>query len=287
MPTIRDVYNEMMTLYSNTIEEMTVRLLLAEVNGIETMSELYIAMNKQMKHLDEFRRLFARVLNGEPVQYVLRKTTFLEIPLYVDERVLIPRPETEELVEKLIKILSNKYQKRNLVIADIGTGSGCIAFAIEKSFPSSTIIATDISQDALEVALLNASKLDSKVTFLKGDMLAPLIEKQIQLDALISNPPYIENPNDVDSNVINYEPHSALFAPTGIDYYEKMIKFSPLVLRDGSLIFFEINYDQEERLTKLVEQFIPGSKIDFIKDLQGKTRFMSVVYTHKNDKIKK
>jgi len=287
MPTIREVYNEMMMLHFNTIEEMTIRLLLAEANDLETMSDLYIAMNKQMKHLDKFRRLFARVLDGEPVQYVLRKTTFMGVPLYVDERVLIPRPETEELVEKVIKILTQNYAKKNLVIADIGTGSGCIAFALEKSFPTATILATDISRDALDVAKLNASKLKSKITFLQGDLLAPLIEKQIQLDVLVSNPPYIENTKDVDSNVINYEPHLALFASNGIDYYEKTLKLSPLLLKEGSLIFFEINFDQEERLTKLVEEFIPGSKTNFIKDLQGKTRFLSIVYTRNNGRIKK
>lgn len=287
MPTIRDVYNEMLTLHSEHVEEMTIRLLLAETNNVETMSDLYIAMNKQMKHLDEFRRLFARVLSGEPVQYVLNKTTFLEIPLYIDERVLIPRPETEELVEKLVIIINQKYANKNLVIADIGTGSGCIAFALEKSFPAATIIATDISKDALDVAKINASNLKSKITFLEGDLLEPLIEKQIRLDVLVSNPPYIENSEDVDANVINYEPHSALFAPTGIDYYEKIIKLSPLLLHEGSLIFFEINYDQEERLLKLVEEFIPGSKPNFMKDLQGKTRFLSIVYINDNDRIKK
>ncbi|MCX5775955.1 MAG: peptide chain release factor N(5)-glutamine methyltransferase [Firmicutes bacterium] len=285
MPTIRDVYNEMIASHSHAVEEMTIRILLAEVNGIETMSELYIAMNKPMKGLDQFRRLFARVINGEPVQYVLQKTTFCGIPLFIDERVLIPRPETEELVEKITKIIRQNYSQENLVIADIGTGSGCIAFALEKEFPKSKIFGTDISYDALEVAKMNAKKLHSNVSFFEGDLLLPLVEKNITLDVLISNPPYIENSSDVDSNVFNYEPHGALFAPHGIDFYENIIKTCSLVLHKGSTIFFEINYDQEERLKNMLEETLAGSKAKFIKDLQGKTRFLYLVYNPQNAKI--
>lgn len=286
MPTVRDVYNEMKALHSNAVEDITLRLLLAEVNDFETMSDLYVGMNKQMKGLNEFQRLFARVLSGEPVQYVLKKTTFMEIALYIDERVLIPRPETEELVEKLTTFIHDNYSKKNLVIADIGTGSGCIVFALEKRFPKSVIIATDISGPALDVAKINAARLKSHVIFYQGDMLLPIIAKQIKLDILVSNPPYIENIKEADLNVVSYEPHIALFALHGIDYYEKMIKIFPLVLNEGALIFFEINYDQEERLAKLVADNIPESKVNFIKDLQGKTRFMSIVYSLNNDKIK-
>lgn len=285
MPTIREVYNEMTAFHSHAVEAMTIRLLLSTVNGIETMSELYIAMDQQMKGLNEFQRLFARVLSGEPVQYVLKKTTFCGISLFVDERVLIPRPETEELIDKLTQLIRSHFKNNNLVIADVGTGSGCIAFGLEKYFPKAKIMGTDISKDALDVASFNSKKIGSHVSFLQGDLLIPLIQTHQIIDVLVSNPPYIENAKETDDNVIMYEPHLALFAPHGIDFYERIFKSASLVLHDDALMFFEINHDQEVRLSKLAEDFLPYSKINFMKDLQGKTRFMSIVFKTRNDKI--
>lgn len=278
MPTIRDVYKDAVNSSGPKVEEMAIRLLLAEVNHIQTMSDLYILMDNPMKGLDDFRRLFARVIAGEPVQYVLGKTNFCGLEIVLDNRVLIPRPETEGLVELAIKEISKSFPQGKITIADIGTGSGCIAFALEKAFLNAKIFATDISPEALEVARKNCLNLHSKVILLQGDTVNPLFKRSEKIDVLVSNPPYIENILDVDENVKKFEPGLALYAEHGIDYYESIIKQVRLILNDNGIIFFEINYDQEERLTSIVKKFLPHSYYKFTKDLQGKTRYLHVHY---------
>mgnify|MGYP001765303201 CR=1 FL=1 len=275
MTTIRQVYKEALSP-AYGLEEMTVRMLLQTVNHFSSMTELLSKMDEPMKGLEEYQRLFARVLSGEPIQYVLKKAAFYGIDLFVDRRVLIPRPETEELVDRIIHDFKKKTYPK--VIVDIGTGSGCIAFALEKHFGESHILAVDSSTEALEVANINKQQLSSNVEFLQGDLLTPLIHQGVRVDILVSNPPYIQNREEVEANVLNYEPHSALFAPNGIDHYRSMISKAFLVMNDGGTMCFEINYDQEEPLKKILEEFLPNSSYQFLKDMQGKTRFLFVTY---------
>ncbi len=275
MTTIRQVYKEALSP-AYGLEEMTVRMLLQTVNHFSSMTELLSKMDEPMKGLEEYQRLFARVLSGEPIQYVLERSAFYGIDIFVDRRVLIPRPETEELVDRIIRDF--KKQTNPKVIVDIGTGSGCIAFALEKHFAESHILAVDSSTEALEVANINKQKLSSKVEFIQGDLLIPLIHRGVRVDILVSNPPYIQNPEEVDTNVLKYEPHSALFAPNGIDHYRSMISRASLVMNDGGKMCFEINYDQEEPLKRILKEFLPNSSSQFLKDMQGKTRFLFVTY---------
>lgn len=277
MPTIRQVYQDALSTLGSD-EDMTVRLLLLEVNGFSSMSELLCKMEEKMHGIDEFQRLFARVLSGEPVQYVLLKTSFCGLDLYVDSRVLIPRPETEELVEKIIQEEKKGQYPLPTTLADIGTGSGCIAFALERHFPKAAIYATDSSFEALEVARINQAKLSSSVKFLSGNLLTPLIANQIHVDLLVSNPPYIKNLEDVEPLVLNNEPHSALFAPNGIDHYVSMIALFPIIMNEGGRIYFEINYDQEKELTQILTERLPGCPFKFLKDMQGKTRFLFILF---------
>ncbi len=276
MPSIRQVYLDACAPQYG-LEEMTIRMLLVRVNGLPSMTELFTHMDDEMRGLSEFQRLFARVLSGEPVQYVLREASFYGLTLFVDSRVLIPRPETEELVEKII-IEEKANRLKPLVIADVGTGSGCIALALEEHFPKASIFGIDTFDEALEVAEINKAKHKSSITLMKGNLLNPLLEKGILLDILVSNPPYIENPIEVDSNVIGYEPHSALFAPNGIDHYVAMILRLPFIMKDGGRVYFEINHDQEDALTETLKKHLPSSEYRFLKDMQKKTRYLFIIY---------
>lgn len=277
MTTIRQVYKEALSP-AYGLEEMTVRMLLVSTNNFSSMTELLSNLDQPMKGIEEYQRLFARVLSGEPIQYVLQKASFYGLDLFVDRRVLIPRPETEELVEKVICEEKKNPTPIPSVILDIGTGSGCIAFALEKHFSKSKILAVDSSLEALEVANINKENLGSRVTFLHGDLLLPIIRENLRADLLVSNPPYIQNRLEVDDNVLDYEPHSALFAPHGIDHYLSMISMASLVMNDGGKMCFEINYDQEEPLKNILQEHLPNSSYEFLKDMQGKTRFLFITY---------
>lgn len=277
MTTIRQVYKEALSP-AYGLEEMTVRMLLVSTNNFSSMTELLSNLDQPMKGIEEYQRLFARVLSGEPIQYVLQKASFYGLDLFVDRRVLIPRPETEELVEKVIRGEKKNPTPIPSVILDIGTGSGCIAFALEKHFSKSKIWAVDSSLEALEVANINKRNLCSRVTFLHGDLLLPIIQENVRVDLLVSNPPYIQNRLEVDDNVLDFEPHSALFAPHGIDHYLSMISMASLVMNDGGKMCFEINYDQEEPLKSILQEHIPNSSYEFLKDMQGKTRFLFITY---------
>lgn len=277
MTTIRQVYKEALSP-AYGLEEMTVRMLLVSTNNFSSMTELLSNLDQPMKGIEEYQRLFARVLSGEPIQYVFQKASFYGLDLFVDRRVLIPRPETEELVEKVICEEKKNPTPIPSVILDIGTGSGCIAFALEKHFSKSKILAVDSSLEALEVANINKENLGSRVTFLHGDLLLPIIRANLRADLLVSNPPYIQNRLEVDDNVLDYEPHSALFAPHGIDHYLSMISMASLVMNDGGKMCFEINYDQEEPLKNILQEHLPNSSYEFLKDMQGKTRFLFITY---------
>ena len=275
MTTIRQVYKEALSP-AYGLEDMTVRILLLTVNGFSSMTELLSKLDEPMKGIEEYQRLFARVISGEPIQYVLGKTSLFGIDLLVDRRVLIPRPETEELVDRIVR--ESKSWPVPKVVADIGTGSGCIAFALEKFFPKARIYAVDSSLEALEVARMNKQHLLSGVSLMHGDLLLPLIHAGIHLDLLVSNPPYIQKREDVDSNVLDYEPHSALFAPNGVDHYRSMISMAHLIMNDGGKMCFEINYDQEDALRSILKDFLPSAPYRFEKDMQGKTRFLFITY---------
>ena len=275
MTTIRQFYKEALSP-AYGLEDMTVRMLLLTVNGFSSMTELLSKMDERMKGIEEYQRLFARVIFGEPVQYVLGKTSFYGIDLLVDRRVLIPRPETEELVDRIVR--ESKSWPSPSTIADIGTGSGCIAFALEKHFPNARIYAVDSSLEALEVAKMNKCHILSSVSLIHGDLLLPLIHAGVHLDLLVSNPPYIQKREDVDSNVLDYEPHSALFAPNGIDHYRSMIAMAHLIMNAGGKMCFEINYDQEDALRTILKDYLPNAPYRFEKDMQGKTRFLFITY---------
>ena len=203
---------------------------------------------------------------GLPVQYIVGNVDFYGIILKVNEDVLIPRFETEELVSKVIQYSSHF---KNPSIVDIGTGSGAIAITLKKKLTSS-VTATDISKKALNVAKENALENNASINFKEGNLLEPLTEKY---DIVVSNPPYIAYDEEIMDVVKNNEPHLALYAPNnGIYYYEEILKNIKKYLNDKYLIAFEIGESQGKKIQELSKKYLDNEAI-IEKDLSGRDRF--------------
>lgn len=213
-----------------------------------------------------------RVLTGEPFQYVVGFAHFYGETFQVTEDVLIPRFETEELVELLL----NREPKEGLTIVDIGTGSGAIGLSLAKQ-SSNTVYVTDKFASTLEVAKANGKALGiDNVTFLAGDIFEPLIERDIKVDVLVSNPPYIGlEERDVMSESTRYEPESALFASNdGLYFYQRMIDHLHEVLNPGGRVYFEIGYRQGKAIQEYVSTRLPKVKVEIIKDINQHDRII-------------
>lgn len=212
-----------------------------------------------------------RLENGEPVQYIVGNVDFYGYNFIVNKNVLIPRFETEELVDRTIKYIK-KYLSNNLDIVDLGTGSGCIAITLKKEL-NCNIDAVDISKDALEVAKENSIKNNVDINFIEGDMLKPLSKKY---DVIISNPPYISYNEEIEDLVKNNEPHSALYAEDeGLYYYKEIIKNANNYLKEKAIIAFEIGYLQGPILKKYASNYFDNVIVE--QDLSGKDRFLFII----------
>lgn len=228
---------------------------------------------------ERFFQLIEERKMGKPIQYITGHQEFMGLDFYVHENVLIPRPDTEILVEKVLQLLKNK---ENLEIADVCTGTGAIAVSLAYYIPDSFVYASDISHHAVECCRRNIEKhgLESRMKLLQGDLLEPLFEEGLEgrLDALVSNPPYISK-NDMETlplSVRGFEPHLALYGGgEGLDFYIKILKDAARLLKKGGLLAFEIGYDQGPALTKLIEDKGNYKNIRIEKDLAGLDR---VVY---------
>lgn len=209
---------------------------------------------------------------GIPAQYIIGNVNFYGNILKVNKNVLIPRFETEELVSYTIPKI-----KDGIDILDIGTGSGAIAITLKKFFPHSNIIATDISKKALSVAKENAKLNKTNINFIYSDIFSNV---KGQFDLIISNPPYIKNRQLVEDIVYNNEPHIALFAQNeGLEFYEKILSNIKPFLKNNSLIAFEIGFEQKNKIRKIVKKYLPNYKIQSIKDMQKKDRFIFISKT--------
>ena len=235
-------------------------------------------MNKDIEYLKKYYKgdindAIKRLNMGEPVQYIVGDVDFYGNIIKVNKNVLIPRRETEELVEKILKRIQ---VFDNPVIADIGTGSGAIAITLAKKL-NTLVYASDISLKALEVAKENVATNKVDVTFFEGDMLKPYIKNNIKLDVIVSNPPYIKKDEKIEDIVKNNEPHLALYAKNnGLEFYNSILKNASYVLKDKYLIAFEIGMDQGKNIEALAKKYLSNSIVEIEKDLSGKDRFIFV-----------
>lgn len=276
IPIIKDVLLEIEHHLNDKETILKTKILLMHSNDINNFGELDLKINQKMQGLEQFRVNFARLLNGEPVQYIISEATFFGNKFYVDERVLIPRPETEELTETIINDIE-KEQNQQLTILDVGTGSGVIGLTIKKIKPQINLICTDISKDALDVAMLNADNLGIKAQFYQGDRLVPIITNKLKVDIIAFNMPYIKKNESVAKDVITYEPNQALFLPTE-DFLKQFLKDVPLVKKDKITIYLEFGENQKEEIGKTIHDTIKTAKTTFFKDMQGKDRYVRIVY---------
>lgn len=214
--------------------------------------------------------------NGVPVQYIVGNVDFYGNIIKVNENVLIPRFETEELVNKTIDYIKSNFNKK-VDIVDIGTGSGCIAITLKKEIDCN-VYAVDISSDALEVAKENAKNNNVHITFYNGNMLEPLNKKY---DVLISNPPYISYDEEIMDIVKNNEPKLALYAPdNGLYFYEEILKNAKNYLNKKNIIAFEIGYMQGSIIKELAKKYFPQAFITLEKDMERKDRFIFIINNH-------
>jgi len=216
--------------------------------------------------------IFIKLVSHIPAQYIIGHAEFFGMELKVDERVLVPRPETEELVELILA----ENPKKNLKVLDIGTGSGAIALALAKSRPDWTITAADISQDALDIAEENAKENSGDLIFIKSDCFSEISSKY---DIIVSNPPYISrrDESEVGLNVLHSEPHLALFADEdGLAIYRKIAEGAKDYLTDGGKIYLEIGYKQGQSVQALFKENLPEKRVRTLKDQFGQDRMVVI-----------
>ena len=215
-----------------------------------------------------YKKLAAHI----PAQYIIGHAEFFGMQLKVDERVLIPRPETEELVELILA----ENLKDNLKVLDIGTGSGAIALALAKNRPDWSVTAADISQDALDLSFENANSQNLNLSFIKSDCFSEISSKY---DIIVSNPPYISRADEVEVglNVLHSEPHLALFADEdGLAIYRRIAEDSKDYLNDGGKIYLEIGYKQGQSVPALFMENLPEKRVRTLKDQFGQDRMVVI-----------
>jgi len=235
--------------------------------------------------MNQTEKLASKIINNDkkfqkllkkhyPLQYVIGDTNFYGYPIKVNKNVLIPRFETEELVEKTINLLKDN-NFNNIDILELGTGSGCISIALSKEINPTSIDALDVSGKALKIAKQNAQENKATINFIKKDMTKYIPNKKY--DIIISNPPYLTSTDEVDKG-IKYEPKKALFAKDNGNYFYKKIltKYKPF-LKDKFIIAFETGTNTKNSLEEYAKSIYPNSKIIFEKDLSNKQRFMFII----------
>ncbi len=228
------------------------------------------------------RKLAAKqeeLLQHKPVQYVMGNTTFYNMQFQVNDKVLIPRLETEEMTNMVIN--NYRFEQKQISILDIGTGSGCIAVAIKKNLPSAKVIALDISEEALDIARTNAITNKTNIQCTLFDFLDESRWPELMLfDIIISNPPYIpvKEKNTMDKNVVDYEPHSALFVPdhNPLLFYEKIAKFGRSHLNYNGKVFVETHVDYTQAVANLFSATY--QQVIVKKDMFGKERMVIASY---------
>lgn len=227
---------------------------------------------------DFFSAVLLRLKNEEPIQYVLNQTFFYSLLFEVDENTLIPRPETEELVEWIIKdqVL---LKKKDLRILDIGTGSGCIPIALSKNISNSVVTTVDVSEKAIQVAKRNAKTNKVEVCFINDTILAPetINNTKYVFDVIVSNPPYVRNleKQDIKNNILAYEPHLALFVADddALIFYDRITKYALKHLKKDGVLYFEINQYLGVATVELVKK-IGFKNVQLRKDMFGNDRMI-------------
>lgn len=264
-------------LVANGRDENAGRLLMQHIlqtNYSGTMMRMHDELSPaQLNHFEDY---VEQHINGRPVQYITGVEEFYGRQFEVDESVLIPRPETEELIVGAIERIKNLFgDNAPIKLADIGTGSGAIAVTMKSEWPNADVTATDISIDALQTAQKNAANLGANIDFRLGDLTEPIANEK--WDVILSNPPYIafDEAKEMSEVVLEHEPHTALFAEEdGLILYRKLAEQLPTLLNKPALIGVEIGYTQGEAVVNFFKTSFPQAKIEIVKDINKKDRII-------------
>lgn len=273
---LRDAQKRMV---EQDLGDQAAQLYLLELANLEA-HDLYMEIDQEINPelAKRYEAGIKRMLAGEPLGHVLGFEWFYGYKFTVNEHVLIPRPETEELVANILAGYDEFFaDSEDVVAVDIGTGSGAIAISVKKEEPAISMMGTDISKEAIQVANQNAQANKASVPFMVGDMLEPLMERNLKVDILISNPPYIPSDEEMEATVVEHEPHVALFGgEDGLKFYRIIFENCKRVLKDRAMMAFEMGWNQREAMEALVGQYFPNDRYEIIKDMSGKDRMLFV-----------
>ena len=273
--TIRDIiikYSQELENISDT-PRLDVELFLQKALGGVDRIYIHLNLNKELtkEQYGEFIEYINDRINGRPVSYIVGNIESMGLDFFVKEGVLIPRPDTETLVEEIIDLCKDKSEK--IDILDIGTGSGAITVSLAKYIENSKVMSFDISDIPLEVGKINAinNKVDNKIEFIKSDLFSAIQDKQKQFDVIVSNPPYIPK-KDIETlhtQVKDYEPYNALEGgEDGLDFYRNITKESVKYLKQDGILAYEVGHDQAEDVSEIMKSY-GYTKIYKKKDIQG------------------
>lgn len=259
--------------------EQVAQLLMVELCRQNNIN-LYISMDEEANPEVEKQYLedVAQMVEGKPFSYVLGYECFYGYDFTVNEDVLIPRPETEELVGLVLQKYDEHFSdKESVNVFDVATGSGAIGITLNLEEPKMKVTASDISKEALVVAKGNNDKLGANVDFICGSMLDPFVEQNLHCDILVCNPPYIPQDEEMEHSVVDYEPHVALFGgEDGLKFYRDVFEKAHLVCNEKAVMAFEMGYQQGKSLSNLAKSYFPDAIITVHKDMSQKDRMLTI-----------
>ena len=276
-PVVHEIRKALQGYYPDSEARALAKLLLVEMLGFSTL-ELYGGKDRVISEKDRIllMDIISRLQQNEPIQYIIGKETFCNLSFMVDKNVLIPRPETQELVEW---ILVDNEGRKGCRILDVGTGSGCIAISLAKKMPKSQVEAWDFSAGALQMAKRNASLNEVEICFVKQDVLT-FVPESACLDILVSNPPYIteSEKTGMEGNVLDWEPETALFVQDDdpLLFYRKIASLGRVMLNPGGSLYFEINRAYGKEMVTMLEE-MGYTRIVLRKDMFGNDRMIKAM----------
>lgn len=272
--TIREIFNTYMEELSHISDtpKLDIEILLSKALGDVDRLYIHLNLHKELtkEQLDSFNKMIQDRLKGRPIAYIVNNREFMGLDFYVEEGVLIPRPDTEPLVEEVIELVKGK---ENLKIVDIGTGSGAITVSLAKYIKDCQVYSLDISDKALSIGLKNAisNEVEDKINFIKSNIFSGIEDKGLELDVIVSNPPYIRRADieTLHTQVKDYEPYIALEGgEDGLNFYRDITRESVKYLKDKGILAFEVGHDQAEDVSEILKNN-GYTNIYTKKDLQG------------------